>query len=114
MNFSISNYKHYVQIILASRTNEWNAFINNDYHSKDINRLIGNTFQLTKLSEKEINKLKEFLKRQGIITAENQEELENVMQNEKQNFLLAVMIAATHGKPLTDILKDVEDLVKSV
>ncbi len=75
--------------------------------------LIEKKFTLSKLSKQEIANLERLLKERGVITKENKDEIINVIKNESQNFLLAVMLAATHGKPLVDILRNVVDRIFS-
>jgi len=94
-------------VLLGARKNEWKIFLRTSKNTLNISKYISKEFELEKLSSSEINKLELLLSSQGILKNESQSEFENVLRDSSRTFLLAFMIAATHGKPFEDILKDV-------
>jgi hypothetical protein len=98
-----------IKLVLATRKNEWNAFLQMSKDSLIIKKyLIDSEIELGKLSKNELIELKKLLVKQDIISIST-----DIVIEQDRNFLLATMIAYTQGKPLKMILSDVVEKISN-
>jgi len=98
-----------LKILMTSRSNEWNYFLNKNPKAGLIKRIIGESgkFDLKALSNVEIEKLIKLLLKNGVISENKGKEWKQDLKNESKRFLLAAMLKATKGKRLELIIEDV-------
>ncbi|MEA5259567.1 hypothetical protein VB264_17345 [Arcicella aquatica] len=96
-----------IKIVIASRKNEWTYFLSTADEAKRINQGINREFSLGKLSEHEVSRLADLFTKSNIPIKYEKKDLEKIIKDRREDFLLSTMITITKGKPFEDTIQDI-------
>ncbi|MDD5059345.1 MAG: SIR2 family protein [Sideroxydans sp.] len=93
-----------IKLVLSARTNEWRYANSNGLGEQERNLV---TVPVRKLSPEEISDIAGLVWNAKATKLPSKNDVEQKLKNDTNGFLLAAMLVATRGAPLTEILRDV-------